>query len=802
MKFTLSWLKEHLDADADAQTIADKLTSIGLEVESISDAGAALKDFTVAEIVTAEKHPNADKLRLCSVNAGDGAPLQIVCGAPNARAGIKVVLARPGTVIPASGEALKIGTIRGVESRGMMCSARELLLGDNHDGIIELPADAKVGSPAATALAAAGLLSTDPLIDVSITPNRGDAASVWGIARDLAAAGLGKLKTEKISPVAGKFPSPRKISLDFSDADKDACPIFAGRLIRGVKNGPAPQWVRDRLKSVGMKSISALVDATNLIAQDRGRPLHVFDADTLSGNLHARMAKDHEQVLALDDKTYVLDSQTIVIADDSFARGIAGVMGGKDTGCSLETKNVFIESAWFDPVRVARTGRKLGIISDARYRFERGVDPEFVLPGLELATRLILEWCGGEPSDVVISGALPPPHKHIEFDPGLVESLGGIQVSRDEIIAILENLGFTVLPHATLHVTPPSWRRDIDGPADLVEEVVRIHGLAEVPSVALTRDAAVAKPVLTSSQKRARIVRRTLASRGFNECVSFSFIARDHAELFGGGDDARQLSNPIASDLDAMRPSLLPSLLAAAGRNAARGFADLKLFEIGAAFQSGMPEAQTTNAAGIIAGEAARDWGKSTHAADVFDAKAALYAALEAAMGGPMTAPITAGAPPWFHPGRSGTIALGPKVIGSFGELHPKILAAFDLKIPVTGIELNLGAIPEAKTRSKARPPFAPSPYQAIERDFAFVVDRKLAAGDLVRAVKGVERTLIESVTVFDVYEGKGVPEGQKSIALSVRLQPKDKTLTDPEIEAVAQKIVAAALKLGASLRS
>ena len=802
MKFILSWLKEHLDTDADAQTIADKLTSIGLEVESISDAGAALKDFIVAEIVTADKHPNADKLRLCAVNDGGKDNLQIVCGAPNARAGIKVVLARPGTIIPASGEALKIGTIRGVESRGMMCSARELLLGDNHDGIIELPADAKIGSPAATALAAAGLLSTDPLIDVSITTNRGDAASVWGIARDLAAAGLGKLKSEKIIPVAGKFPSPRKISLDFSDADKDACPIFAGRLIRGVKNGPAPQWVQDRLKSVGMKSISALVDVTNLIAQDRGRPLHVFDADTLSGNLHARMAKDHEQVLALDDKTYVLDSQTIVIADDSFARGIAGVMGGKDTGCSFETKNVFIESAWFDPVRIARVGRKQGIISDARYRFERGVDPEFVLPGLELATRLILEWCGGEPSDVVIAGALPPPHKHIEFDPGLVESLGGIRVTRDEIVAILQNLGFTVLPHAFLHVTPPSWRRDIDGPADLVEEVVRIHGLAEVPSVALPRDAAVAKPVLTSSQKRSRIVRRTLASRGFNECVSFSFIARDHARLFGGGDDARQLSNPIASDLDAMRPSLLPSLLAAAGRNAARGFADLKLFEIGAAFQSGMPEAQSTNASGIIAGEAARDWSKSAHAADMFDAKAALYAALEGAMGGPMTAPITAGAPPWFHPGRSGTIALGPKQIGWFGELHPKILAAFDLKIPVAGFELNLDAIPEAKAKSKARPLFAPSPYQAIERDFAFVVDRKLAAGDLVRAVKGAERALIENVIVFDVYEGKGVPEGKKSIALSVRLQPKDKTLTDPEIEAVAQKIIAAALKLGASLRS
>ena len=800
MKFTLSWLKEHLDTDADAQTVANKLTGIGLEVETISDAGAALKDFIVGEIITADKHPNADKLRLCSVNAGDGSPLQIVCGAPNARAGLKVVLARPGTVIPASGEALKIGNIRGVESRGMMCSARELLLGEDHDGIIELAPGAKVGGGVAEALAEKGLLSTDPMIEVSITPNRGDAASVWGIARDLAAAGLGKLKTEKVQPVAGKFPSPKKITLDFTPENKDACTIFAGRLIRGVKNGPAPKWVQDRFAAVGMKSISALVDATNFVAQDRGRPLHVFDADKLSGNLSARMAKDHEQVLALDEKTYVLDKDTIVIADDSFARGIAGIMGGMDTGSFEDTRNVFIESAWFDPARIARAGRKLGIISDARYRFERGVDPEFVLPGLELATRLILEWCGGEASEVVIAGALPPPHKHIEFDPGLVESLGGIRIAKERIISILESLGFTVAQHATLHVTPPSWRRDIDGPADLVEEVVRIYGLADVASVALTRDAAVAKPVLSPAQRRARTVRRALAARGFHECVSFSFIAQGQAKLFGGGDAARQLSNPIASDLDAMRPSLLPSLLGAASRNAARGFSDLLLFEIGAAFQSGMPGAQTTNAAGLIVGTGVRDWTKSGHAADAFDAKGAMLAGLEAAMGAALTAPVTANAPGWFHPGRSGIIALGPKVIANFGELHPKILAAFDIKLPVSGFEIVLDALPEPKT--KTREPFAPSPFQAIERDFAFVVDQSVAAGDLVRAVKNAERVLIDTVSLFDVYEGKGVPEGKKSIAIAVRLQPKDKTLTDAEIEAVAGKIVAAAVKLGAVLRS
>jgi phenylalanyl-tRNA synthetase beta chain len=801
MKFTLSWLKEHLDTDADVAAIAERLTSIGLEVESITDPGAALKDFIVGEVITAEKHPNADKLRLCSVSDGKDT-LQIVCGAPNARAGIKVVLARPGTVIPATGDALKLGTIRGVESRGMMCSARELLLGKDHDGIIELKPGAKAGAPVVAALVEAGLLANDPLIDVSITPNRGDAASVFGIARDLAASGLGTLKTEKVAPVAGKFPSPKTISLDFTPENKDACPIFAGRLIRGVKNGPSPKWVQDRLKSVGMKSISALVDATNLIAQDRGRPLHVFDADKLSGNLHARMAETHEQVFALDDKTYVLDADTIVIADDSYARAIAGIMGGMDTGSFEDTRNVFIESAWFDPARIARTGRKQGIISDARYRFERGVDPQFVLPGLELCTQLILEWCGGEASDVVIAGELPPPHKPILFDPALVQSFGGIVVPRERIIAILENLGFVVEDHGTLHVVPPSWRRDVDGPADLVEEVVRIYGLADVPSVPLTRGSAVAAPVLSKAQRRTRTARRAIATRGFNETVSFSFIARDQAVLFGGGDDARQLSNPIASDLDALRPSILPSLLAAASRNAARGFSNLQLFEIGAAFDSGMPGAQKTVASAIRTGSPERHWQAGGEPANLFAVKADLLAALEAITGAPMSAPVTQGGPAWYHPGRSGTIAMGPKVIAQFGELHPKILAAFDIKVPAAGFEIFLDAIPDAKSKGKAKPLFAPSPFQAIERDFAFVVDAKLAAGEIVKAVKLADRNLIDTVTVFDVYEGKGVPEGKKSVAVAVRIQPKDMTLTEAEIEALAQKIVTGALKLGATLRS
>jgi phenylalanyl-tRNA synthetase beta chain len=799
MKLTLSWLKEHLDTDASADAIAEKLTSIGLEVESVTDSSAALKDFIVAEITAAEKHPQADRLRVCVVDAGDKTPLQIVCGAPNARAGIKVVLARPGTVIPATGDVLKPGVIRGVESQGMMCSARELLLGEDHDGIIELQGDPKVGSPALAALN----IASDPVIDISITPNRGDAASVWGIARDLAASGLGTLKTEKIQPVAGKFPSPKTITLDFAPENKDACPIFAGRLIRGVKNGPSPKWVQDRLKSVGMKSISALVDATNLISQDRGRPLHVFDADKLTGGLKARLAHDGEQVLALDDITYTLDAQTIVIADDRAALGIAGVMGGKDSGSYDDTVNVFIESAWFDPARIARTGRKHGIISDARYRFERGVDPQFVLPGLELATQYILEWCGGEASDVVIAGELPPAHKPILFDPAFVEKLGGIAVPRERIIEILENLGFVVEDHGTLHVVAPSWRHDVDGPADLVEEVVRIHGLASVASVPLERPSAVATPVLSKAQRRTRTARRALAARGFNECVSFSFIARDQATLFGGGDDARQLSNPIASDLDALRPAILPSLLAAAARNAARGLSNLQLFEIGAAFDSGVPGAQKTIAGAIRTGNAERHWQKSASTSGLFDVKADLLAALEAITGAPMSAPITQGAPGWYHPGRSGTIAMGPKVIAQFGEIHPKVLAAFDIKVPVAGFEIFLDAIPDAKTKgtSKATPLFAPSPFQAIERDFAFVVDAKIAANEIVKAVKLADRALIASVEVFDVYEGKGVPEGRKSVAVAVRVQPKDATLTEAEIEALAQKIVAAALKIGATLR-
>jgi len=797
MKFTLSWLKEHLETDADARTIAERLTLIGLEVESLEDRSAALKDFVVACVVSAEKHPNADKLKLCMVDTG-GEVVQVVCGAPNAHTGMKGVFAPPGAVIPVSGEALKISAIRGVESRGMLCSERELLLSDEHLGIIELKTDLAPGASAAHAL---GL--DDPLFDVAITPNRGDCTSVAGIARDLAAVGIGRLKTPAVTPVPGAFASPLRIGLHFSAGAEKACPIFAGRLIRNVRNGPSPPWLQARLRAIGLRPISALVDVTNFIANDRGRPLHVFDADKLQGNMQARLAREGESVKALDGRMYDLDPETIVIADDVRALSIAGIMGGEDTGCTEETRNVFVESAWFDAQRIAASGRELGIQSDARYRFERGTDPEFVVQGLELATKLILEFCGGEPAETVVAGAVPVARAQIVFSPKIVRRLAGIQLPDDLIRGILVSLGFTVEGDHELSVTSPSWRSDIEGPADLVEEVVRIHGIDNVAAQPMPRPHAVARSVLTPAQKRMRAARRTLAGRGFNETIGYAFIPRAHSALFGGGDEARQLENPISADMDALRPSVLPSLLAAAQRNAARGFSDQLLFEIGAQFESGIPGAQATAASGIRVGGAVRSWTKDAHGADAFDAKADILAVLEAAMGAPMSAPAKSGAPGWYHPGRCGTLALGPKVLAYFGELHPSVLAVFDLRAPVSAFEIFLDAIPESKAKSRARPLFQPSPFPAVERDFAFVVEAKVTAEDIVKSARSAERNLIERVDVFDVYEGTGVPEGKKSLAIAVRLQPKDRTLTDAEIDAVAQKIVAAVGKAtGGTLRT
>jgi phenylalanyl-tRNA synthetase beta chain len=799
MKFTLSWLKNTLDTEADARTIADKLTNIGLEVESIEDAGARLKDFTVAHVISAEKHPNADKLRLCMVNTGAGEPVQVVCGAPNARAGMKAVFARPGTIIPASGAELKIGTIRGVESRGMLCSGRELLLNEDHVGILELPADAKIGEPAASAL---GL--GDPVFDVSITPNRGDCTSVYGIARDLAAAGMGALREGDLSPVAGRFPSPIKTALVFAQNAQSAAPMFAGRMIRGVKNGPSPQWLQDRLKAVGLRPISALVDVTNFLSLDRGRPLHVFDAAKLKGNLCARMAKDGETLAALDGRTYTLDCDMVVIADEEAARGLAGVMGGEDSSCTESTTEVFIESALFDPVRIARAGRLLGILSDARYRFERGVDPEFVLPGLELATKMILEFCGGEPSEIVVAGAPPHWRRTIAFAPADVRRLAGLDLPREEIIRILTKLGFAVAGDTALEVQPPSWRSDVHGAADLVEEVVRIHGLENIPAVAMNRPYAVARAVLTPAQRRQSLARRALAGRGFDETVHLSFIPRARAALFGGGDEARQLENPISADLDAMRPSLLPSLLAAVQRNQARGHAHAMLFEIGAQFESGVPQAQSDIAAGLRAGTPPRHWMKAHGLPDAFTAKADALAALEAAWGGPVSAPVRSGAAPWYHPGRSGTFALGPKVLAHFGELHPRIVSAFDLKGAVAGFEIFLDAIPEPKTRAtKARPKLEASDLMAVTRDFAFLVDATVSADQVMKAARNADRLAIAEVELFDVYEGQNVPADKKSLGLAVSIQPKDHTLTEAEIDGIAQKLVTAVTKAtGGVLRS
>jgi phenylalanyl-tRNA synthetase beta chain len=797
MKFTLSWLKDHLETDASVEAIADALTRIGLEVEGVEDKAEALAAFSVAEVISAETHPDADRLRVCKVNTGSET-LQVVCGAPNARAGMKGVFAPTGTYIPGSDITLKVVKIRGVESHGMLCSEAELELSNDHDGIIELRTDAEVGTSAADAL---GL--NDPVFDVAITPNRGDCTSVHGIARDLAAAGIGTLKEVSVAPVKGGFATPIATALDFPEDKADACPMFAGRLVRGVKNGPSPEWLQRRLKAVGLRPISALVDVTNFISQDRGRPLHVFDAAKLKGNLRARLARKGETLLALDENEYTLDEEMTVIADERAARGIAGVMGGMDSGCGETTTDVFIESAYFDPVRTARTGRELGIVSDARYRFERGVDPEFVLGGLELATKLIAEFCGGEASDISVAGKPPDWQRAIVFDASSVARLAGLSLPKGEAVGILDRLGFEVEDKGALQVSPPSWRSDIVGSADLVEEIVRIKGLDFIESVPMEREPGLAGAILTPAQRRAGVTRRALAAAGLHECVHLSFLPREHAALFGGGDEARQLENPISADLDALRPSLIPSLLAASARNQARGVSHLALFEIGAQFLSGKPGDQVNVVAGLRIGEPARHWIRPARI-DAFTAKADMLCALEAAWGQAVNVPESASAPEWYHPGRSGMLSLGKTPLAYFGELHPRILGALDVKGPAAAFEIFLDAIPEAKARAgKTRGTLEVSDYPAVERDFAFVVATSVTAAELVRAAKAVDRKLIESVDIFDLYEGKGIEEGHKSLAISVRLQPADKTLTEAEIESVAQKIVAAVSKAtGGTLRS
>ncbi|MFN3231372.1 MAG: phenylalanine--tRNA ligase subunit beta [Alphaproteobacteria bacterium] len=799
MKFTLSWLKDHLETEADLETITDTLTALGLEVEEVVDQGASLAPFTVASVVKAEKHPDADKLQVCQVDTGNGIE-QVVCGAPNARTGMKGVFARSGLTVPGNGMLLKPTKIRGVESNGMLVSEREMGLSDAHEGIIEMPDDAELGVPFARIL---GL--DDPMIEIAITPNRQDCLGVRGIARDLAAAGLGTLKPDPYGTVPGTFASPVSIQLKLDDVEAPACPVFTGRYIRGVRNGPSPDWMQRRLTAIGLRPISALVDVTNYLSYDRARPLHVYDADKLAGDIHVRIAKTGETMLALDEKDYTLAGEECVIADDSGPIALGGVMGGMSTGCTEETTNVVLESALFDPLRTAYTGRTLNIDSDARYRFERGVDSAYVVGGAEAATQLILDICGGEVSEIVVAGAVPDWGHTIDLRPTRVSALAGIDVSAAESIRILESLGFAAEEvGGVIQVQVPSWRVDIEGEADLVEEVTRVYGYNAIPSVPLPDLTDVPVPALDLSQRRVRTVRRLLASRGLNEAITWSFVSSAYAALFGGGDAATVLDNPISSELDAMRPSMLPGLLEAAGRNMDRGFDAAELFEVGPQFAGDMPEDQSTVAAGVRALlHHRRHWQDAPVPQLALDAKADALTALEA-VGAPVAnLRVSTEAPGWYHPGRSGALMLGPKtVLAHFGEVHPRIMREMDVRGHAGAFEIYLDNVPARARKRTSRPALNASDLPAVERDFAFVVDQEIAAQDLLAAARSADKALIEDVSLFDLYEGEGLGDGKKSLAICVRLQPAEKTLTDEEIDAVANKVVTAVSKAtGGTLR-
>jgi phenylalanyl-tRNA synthetase beta chain len=796
MKFTLPWLKEHLETDASLAEIVDKLTMIGLEVENVEDKASLLKPFVIASVISAEKHPNADRLRVCIVDIGDGKPIQVVCGAPNARAGMKGVFSAPGTFIPGKNIMLSVGTIRGVESRGMLCSPAELMISDDHDGIIDLPADAPVGKPYAEW---AGL--GDPVIEINLTPNRPDCTGVAGIARDLGATSIGTYKNKMPKPVQGAFPCPVKVTLDFGKTPS-LCPAFGLRLVRGVKNGPSPDWLQKRLTAIGLRPINTLVDITNFITFDRGRPLHVFDAAKVHGNLTVRRAKNGEKLLALDGKTYTLDEATCVIADEKGVESLSGIMGGEATGCSETTADVLIESALWDELNIAQTGRKLGINSDARYRFERGVDPAFMLPGLEMATQMVLDLCGGQASEVVVAGDPTPKEKVIDFPLSELPRLAGMKLPLVDMRRVLEKLGFFAAGQGErLKVAVPSWRPDVHGRADIVEEIVRIVGVDRVPSTPFARDHA-REPVLTTIQNRTRKAKRALAACGLVEAVTWSFVSKREAEMFGGGKPQLALANPIAAELSDMRPSLLPGLIMAAQRNADHGHADVALFEVGQVFTGDRPEDQLTAASGLRRALAkpsgsGRHWSSKAEPVDAFDAKADAFAVLAAA-GSPMQAlQVASGGPPWFHPGRSGTIQIGPQnILGYFGELHPRVVAGLNAEGPLMAFEVILEKIPEPKPRAtRAKSLLELSPFQPVERDFAFVVDTKVRAADIIRAAQNVDKKLITDVTVFDVYEGKGIEPGKKSIAIAVTIQPHEKTMTDAEIDALSGKIVAEVTK-------
>ncbi|HET9637913.1 MAG TPA: phenylalanine--tRNA ligase subunit beta [Allosphingosinicella sp.] len=789
MKFTLSWLKEHLDTSASLDEIVDALTAVGLEVEGVENAAEKLAPFTVAKILTAERHPQADKLQVLTVDAGTGEAVQVVCGAPNARAGMLGVFGAPGAYVPGSDLTLKVAAIRGVESRGMMCSVRELELGDEHDGIIELSAEAPVGASYAEY---AGL--DDPVIEVNVTPNRQDCMGVHGIARDLAAAGLGRLKPIEVEDIAGAFPCPVEIRTD----DPEGCPAFFGRVVRNVRNGPSPARLQQRLKAVGQRPISALVDMTNYVMLSYGRPLHVYDLAKLEGAVVARRAREGEEVLALNGKSYTLDGSMTVIADDVMVHDIGGIMGGEHSGVSEGTTDILIECAYFDPKRISRTGQKLALASDARTRFERGVDPAFVETGIALATQLAIALAGGEASDIVRAGEPPKLDKVVDYRPARARELGGVEVAEARQEEILGRLGFEVETGETWRIAVPSWRRDVDGSADIVEEVARIEGYDKVEATPLPRAPGVARPTATAQQLVERRVRRSAAARGLNEAVTWAFVAEEEAAPFGGS--AWILDNPISEELKAMRPSMLPGLLSAARRNVARGAESVRLFEIGRRY---LADGERPTLGLILAGERApRQWrsGKA-QGFDAYDAKAEALALLAAA-GAPVdNLQSLAGASGIYHPGRSGRLALGPKnVLAEYGELHPATLRAFDLEGPLVAAEIFLDALP-AKRGGRMREAYAPPALQAVKRDFAFLVPADSPADALLRAVRGADRQSIAAVALFDVFTGAGVPEGLKSLAVEVVLQPGEKSFTEEELKAISGRIVAAAAKAGARLR-
>ncbi len=807
MKFTFSWLKDHLDTEATLDEVCEALTMLGLEVDGVEDRARDLAAFVAARVLSAEPHPQADRLRVCRVDTG-AEEAQVVCGAPNARTGMMGVFAPSGSWIPGTGLTLKKTAIRGVESNGMLLSERELGVSDEHEGIVELPADTPLGAPYARV---AGL--DDPVIEIGLTPNRGDCAGIRGIARDLAARGLGALKGVPGwgESVPGAFESPVAVRLELGDRP-EACPLFAGRYIRGVSNGPSPKWVQDRLRAVGLRPISALVDITNYFTLDMGRPLHVFDADRLEGDVVVRMGRDGEEIDALDGRRYAADAGMTLICDEAKGNAFGGIMGGEATGCTEDTVNVFLESALFDPLRTAATGRRLGVQSDARYRFERGVDPTSAVAGMEAATRMILDFCGGEASLPVVAGGEPDWRRRYRFRPERVESLGGVAVPAARSVEILRTLGFEVGDGdegGELSVAPPPWRPDILGEADLVEEVLRVHGFEHIPVADFPAPTVLPAPALTRQAARASKLRRALAAAGMAEAVTFSFMPADRAALFGGGEAALRLDNPISNDLDCMRPSILPNLIDAARRNADGGRTAGALFEVGPVFRPGAaaiePDGQLQAASGVRWGETARHWSERARPVDALDAKADALAALKA-----LAAPVdklraSADAPAWFHPGRSGALRLGAVALAWFGELHPRVLQALGASGPMAAFEAFPDAVPapRAKAGGKLRPALARSALQPVERDFAFLVAEEVDADSVLRAVRNADKALVADAAVFDVYRGQGVEPGRKSLAVAVTLQPQDATLTDADLEAASARIVAAVGKAtGAVLRS